>query len=252
MNETTYYYDNQIKRFVLQFCAIFAGMQVKVGKLDDTDERFISVPIHYGHSDRIVAAILADNVHTKPIRLPVMSAYISGIKLATERFHGIGGERRNTYTPVGGLVPDDTRVVHQRMPVPYDLNMELAIYASNTEQHFQILEQIFIVFDPKLNIQSTDGPFDWTRLTQVTLNDISVDTNYPIGTDRRIIQSSLQFTIPIWISAPADVRKDFIEKIFLRVGAVSTGAMDSFEIIAELDAQGLDYELVQDVSDLDI
>lgn len=273
IQKTAYYYDAQIRSYTLQFMAIFAGLQVQVGKLktgntvatpDPTCEdpnattdvpevleaRLISVPIHYGHSDRIVAAIVADNVQTKPIRLPVMSAVIKGIKLANERMHGQKVERRNAYVPVGGLVPDDIKVVHQYMPVPYDLTMELAVYASNTEQHFQILEQIFLLFDPHLNIQKNDAPFDWTRLTQVTLDDISVDTNYPIGTDRRIIQSTLSFIMPIWISAPADVRRDFVEKIFVRIGAVSTAAENSYDIIAELDAQGIDYELWMNAEDI--
>ena len=268
-----FYYDEQIKKYVLQFMAIFVGMQVKVGRLrtgaivdvpDPTcedpnatsqepeykEERLISVPVHYGHSDRVVASILADNTQTKPIRLPIMSAYIKGITLAKDRFHGIGVERRNAYTPVGGLVPDDTRVVHQRMPVPYDLSMELAIYASNTEQHFQILEQIFLLFDPKLNIQATDGVFDMSRLTQVVLDDVSLNTNYPIGNDRRIIQSELSFTVPIWISAPADIRKNIIEKIYMRIGAVSNTSATNFDIIAELDNQDLEYQLINSSDDL--
>lgn len=268
-----FYYDEQIKKFVLQFMAIFTGMQVRVGRLrtgatidvsDPTCEdpnatspqeeykesRLISVPVHYGDKDRVVAALLADNTQTKPIRLPAMSVVIKGIALGKDRFHGTGIERRNAYTPVGGLVPDDTKVVHQRMPVPYDLTMELAIYVSNTEQHFQLLEQIFLLFDPKLNIQATDGVFDWTRLTQVTLDDIGMNNNYPIGTDRRIIQSELTFTMPVWISAPADVRKNIIEKIYLRIGAVSNAAATNFDIIAELDGQNLDYELVNSSDDM--
>lgn len=269
----SYYYDAQIRSYVLQFMAIFTDMQVQIGKwasgntvtepaptCDDPnatvqveeikDERLISVPIHYGHQDRIVAAIFADNVQTKPIRLPVMSVMVKNFKLAPDRFHGLSAERRNVYTPVGGLIPDDTKVVHQRMPVPYDLDIELAIYTSNTDQHFQILEQIFLLFDPKINIQSDDGPFNWTRLTQVTLTDVNFNANYPIGTDRRITQTELGFTMPIWISAPADVRKDFIEKIFMRIGAVSAGAVTNFDILAELDGQGILYDVVGSTDDL--
>jgi hypothetical protein len=273
--KTAYYYDHQIRSFVLQFMAVFAGMQVQVGKLktggtvttpDPTcedpnataeipevlDERLISIPIHYGHSDRVVAAILTENVQTKPIRLPVMSAVIKGIKIAPDRMHGQLVERRNAYVPVGGLVPDDIKVVHQYMPVPYDLTMELAIYASNTEQHFQILEQIFMLFNPQLTIQKSDAPFDWTRMTKITLEDVNYDTNYPIGTDRRIIQSNLSFEMPVWIASPADVRKDFVEKIYVRIGAVSNAALTNYDIIAELDRQGINYELWFDADDLNI
>ncbi|TFG96647.1 hypothetical protein E4H12_10590 [Candidatus Thorarchaeota archaeon] len=250
IQDNAYYYDHQVRNYTLQFMAIFAGMQVMVGKMNDVEPRLISVPIHYGHQDRIVASILADNTQTKPMRLPVMSAYIKGIKMANERMHGQTAERRNTYIPVGGLVPDDIQVVHQYMPVPYDLTMELAMYVSNTEQHFQILEQIFMLFNPQLNIQKSDSPFDWTRLTQVTLDDINIDTIYPSMMERRIIQSSLSFTMPIWISAPADVRRDFVEKIFVRIGKIDDTNVSNYEILAQLDEQGIQYELWFDDSDL--
>jgi hypothetical protein len=227
--------------------AIFQGLQVQIGKRTSTDEPLIPVDIHYAHMDRVVASIIADNTQNKPLKLPIMSAYMSGLSIAMQRARGVGQERRNTYVPVGGLIPDDIEVVHQRMPVPYNLIMDLNIYTSNTNQHFQILEQILPIFDPSINIQTSDSPFDWTRLTKVELKDVQLDTNYPIGTDRRIIQSKLSFEMPIELDTPADIRRDFVEKIFLRVGAVNTsfGADNNYEIIAELDAQNIPYTLMQ-------
>lgn len=245
-----YYYDQQLKSYILQFMAIFSGLQVQIGKWNNKDERLISVPIHYGSQDRVVASIVAQNTQNTPLRLPVMSAYMRGINMAQNRMVGTGTERRKAYVPVGGLIPDDIEVIHQRKPVPYDLDMELAIYVSNSDQHFQILEQILPLFDPQLNIQTSDAPFDWTRLTHVLMTGISPDTTYPSGTDRRIIQSTLTFTIPIWIDTPADVRKDFVEKIYVRVGAVSTELTDSFEIVGDLDSQGIPYKLALDGSNI--
>lgn len=244
MRAEGYYYNAQITRYINQFMAIFQGLQVQVGKWNDRDEQLIPVDIHYAHPDRVVASLIANNTQNQPLRLPTMSAYVSGLTIAMNRARGVGVERRNTYTPVGGLIPDDMKVIHQRMPVPFDLSIDLNIYASNTNQHLQILEQILPLFDPSLNLQTSDAPFDWTRLTQVELKDISLDTNFPIGTDRRIIQSKITFDMPIEIDIPAEVRRDFVEKIFMRVGTVSTIAETNYEIIAELDSQGLPYDLV--------
>lgn len=239
-----YYYDGQITRYINQFMAIFQGLQVQVGKWHDREPSLVPVEIRYGHPDRVVASILAENTQNKPIKLPAMSAYISGFSLDMGRARGTGQERRNTFTPVGGLVPDDMRVIHQRMPVPYKLSVDLHIYASNTDQHFQMLEQILPLFEPQLNIQTSDAVFDWTRLSSVFLTDISVDSNFPIGTERRIIQSKLTFEMPVEIATPADVRRDFIERIYLRVGVVATDSDTNYEIIADLDAQGIPYELI--------
>lgn len=247
-----YYYDAQLKNYILQFMAIFSGLQVQIGKWNTQDERLISVPVHYGHMDRVVAAIMSENTQNKPLRLPMMSAYLRSFNIDPERMAGTGFERRQAYTPVGGLVPDDIKVIHQRKPVPYKLELDLSIYASNTDQHFQIVEQILPLFDPQLNIQTSDGIFDWTRLTHVMLKGISNDSNYPIGTDRRIVQSTMQFEMPVWIDTPADVRSDFIKRILVRIGTIDTDSNDSFEIIGDLDGQNIPYEVWQDVDTLNL
>jgi T4-like virus Myoviridae tail sheath stabiliser len=249
-----YYYNGQIRSYILQFMAIFTGLQVMVGKSDTQDERLIGVPIMYGHRDRIVAAIIAENTQNKPIRLPTMSAYMRTIDMAENMYAGVGVERRQTYVPVGGLVPDDMKVIYQRRALPFRVSMELAIMSSNTNQHFQILEQILPLFDPALNIQASDSIFDMTRLTSVKLVGINTDSNYPTGTENRIIQTTLTFEMIIYLDTPADVRKNVVEKIFMRIGAVASNASfdSNYEIIADLDAQGIDYTEVFNASeDLD-
>lgn len=264
-----YYYDNQLRKYILQFMAIFAGLQVKIGKRTTgattpvtdcdgnvtevpvvEDDRLITVPIYYGHMDRVVAAILAENTQNKMLRLPTMSAYIRGLDFKKEWQAGIGFEQRQSYLKTGGLLPDDVKVIHQRRPFPFELTIELNLYASNTDQHFQMLEQILLVFDPMLQIQTSDGLFDLGRMTHVELTGVSLNTNWPIGTDKRIVQSMLSFKMPIWMQTPADVRKDFVEKIFMRVGAVSDVSGGSYEIISDLDAEGVEYQLVISADDL--
>lgn len=265
-----YYYDKQLRKYILQFMAIFSGLQVSVGrrKTDDVvinrdcegnettepvvlEEALISVPIHYGGKDRVVAAILAENTQNKPLRLPLMSAYARGIDFNAQFATGLQTSRRQSYLPTGGIIPDDVEVVRQLKPVPYKLTMELAVYASNTDQHFQIMEQILMLFDPQMQIQTTDALFDWTKITHVKLESVNFDQNYPSGTDPRIIQSTLTFSMPVWLSAPADVRKEFVEKIYARIGAVSD-LSSSEQIIAELDAQEIEYSLLWDVNNLTI
>lgn len=245
-----YYYDHQLTTYVRQFMAIFTGLQVQVGKWQDQEERLISVPIAYGAKDRVVASIMAENTQNKPLRLPMLSAYVRNMRKDPSRMAGTGVQRRNTYTPVGGAVPDDTRVIHQRRAIPYVLDMELSIYVSNTDQHFQILENLLPIFDPELTIPTSDAIFDMKRLTSVILTSINFEQPYPSATNPRLIQSTLHFDLPIWIDTPAEVRKDFIEKVFVRIGAVSSGAVTHQQMIDDLDNQGLPYQLWADGSDV--
>lgn len=248
-----YWYNDQLKRYIIQFMTIFSGLQVQIGRNEQTgQESLIPVTIHYGNHDRVVAALMADNTQNKPIRLPMMTAYMQNLDIAPDLMHGIGVERRNSYVPTGGLLPDDVKVVHQRAPVPYRMTVQLGIYASNTDQHFQIVEQILMLFDPQLVIQISDAPFDWTRSTTVKLTSINIDQQYPIGTDRRIIQSTAMFEMPVYLGSPADVRADFIKTIHMRLGVVNNAIRESGDVIAALDDLGIDYEEIANGANIGI
>jgi hypothetical protein len=148
----------------------------------------------------------------------MMAVNMQGIELAPERRKGVGTIDRRQYLPAGGLFPEDLEVVYRLMPIPYNLNMELGIYASNTDQLHQILEQILLLFDPTVQIQKNDKALDWTRLTHVELTGINNEENYPMGQDKRIVQWSLNFTMPINLSAPMELRDNIIQEIILRIG----------------------------------
>ncbi len=247
----SYYYDEQLKRYLVQFMAVFADMQVQVGRNAENDPRLITVPVYGASKDRVVASIKAENTQNKLISLPSMSAYMVGIDQAPEMRKGVGQQRRQTFMPNGGLYPNDISVIEQRMPVPYKAQFELTLWASNQDQMNQMLEQILMVFNPQITLQTTDEAFDWTAITQIELTNISNDENMEAGADRRITRQTLTFEIPIYISAPADVHKRFVKDIFLRVGAVSNNATTNAQYIQELDDSGELYELTFSMDDIE-
>ncbi len=247
-----YYYDEQFRSYIVQFAAVFAGIKVMVGWNENREPTLISVPIKNASVDRVVGHIKGDNTQNKPLRLPLMSFSLSGIDQAADRRKGIGAIKRNTYMPTGGVFPDDLTVIYQRQPVPYIAQFELAIWASNQDQHMQIIEQIMTLFDPLVQIQTTDEIFDTTRLTTIELVDVRLEENLPQGTDRRMIQTKMGFLVPVYLSTPIDVRKNYIKDIYLRIGAIGADVSNSFDIISDLDAQGAEYEKVFTTDDIDI
>ena len=248
----SYYYNYQMRNYLLQFMAVFSDMQVSVGQNEDLSPRLIKVPVYGASKDRVVAAIKSENTQNKPIRLPAMSAWLYGIDQAPDMRKGIGGTRRQSYMPTGGLFPDDISVVEQRQPVPYKAQYELVLWSSNQDHNFQLLEQIMMLFNPQIQIQTSDDGFDWTKITQIELTDIQQDENMDAGGDRRISKTTLRFTMPIWIAAPVDVHQRYIKDIYLRVGAVSSGSVTNEQFVSDLDAQGIPYELKFSVDDVDI
>lgn len=227
-----FFYESQLRSYMLQFCSIFYGLRVKTGKGECDEAQFITVPIVIGHKDRVVAAVMAGNTTNRVFSLPTMAVHLQTLALAPERRRTPGLLHQQVTMPVGGVFPNDLTVVKRAMPVPYDATIELTIYTSNTDQLHQILEQVLVLFNPDIQIQKSDGPFDWTKLTRVELMDISNEENYPSGNDRRIIQWSLSFQMPIYLSIPMGVKDDLVRKIIIQIGDV--GSME----INEVDVSG--------------
>ncbi len=242
----SYYYNAQLEKAILAFSGVFMGIQVKTGKNGCEDIATMTVPLRYGSGDRVVEAIGGHNTQNSPHSLPMLSCYMMGMTLANERMHGVGGVDRRAVLEAGGVFPDDVKSIHRVMPVPYTLNMELSIYASNTNQLFQILEQILILFDYDLQLQFNDAPYDWGKITKMTLTGITNEENHPAGIDRRMLVWTLSFDFYIWLSPPMDVRQGLIREINIRIGD-----LDSI-VLNEIDANGelVPFSIVYDVMTL--
>ena len=93
------------------------------------------------------------------------------------------------------------------------------MWTSNTNQKFQLFEQIATLFNPSLEIQSTDNYIDWTSLSVVNLESVNFTSRtIPSGTENPIDIMSMKFSLPIWISSPAKVKKlGVVEKIIFSV-----------------------------------
>ena len=228
-----FFYEGQLKSYLIQFCNIFSGLKVQTGKGECDVPEFMSVPIVIGSRDRVVAAIQAGNTQNRPFALPIMAANMQGLELNPER-KGVGVVDARTFLPQGGVFPDDLRTVKRVMPIPYVMSVDLAICTSNTMQTHQILEQLLMLFDPTLQIQTSDAAFDWTKITSVELVGISNEENYPAASDRRVINWTLSFRIPIYISAPVDVRDEVVRKIVIQIGDLDQFVLREFNDDGEL------------------
>ena len=241
-----YFYEGQLRTYLLQFCNIFAGLRVQTGKGVCGEEEYITVPVVIGNRDRVVAAIQAGNTQNKPFALPAMSVHMSSLSLNTNR-KGIGVVDKKAFLPAGGVYPDDLKVLSRVMPIPYIMTVELSICASNTQQSHQMLEQILMLFDPDLQIQTSDAAFDWTKLSSVELISINNEENYPAGGDKRVISWTLSFEIPIFIASPADVRDEVVRKIYITIGDLTGFTVGEFDSDGNL----VPFETVYGHADVD-
>lgn len=238
-----YFCQQQIKKHVVQFMEIFRGTEVLTGINASGEIETIQVPIMYGSMDRSAAAILAKNTQNVPLRLPVMSANVSSLALTPERFKGIDTEKTMAYTPLGGVFPQDTVTVSQIAAIPFTMSMELHIFSNNTDTRWQILEQILVLFNPSIQIQTSDSKFDGSKITKVDLTGITSGETIPQGPERRLIVDTLTFDVIIYLVAPSKIRDDRIKDIKLRVGMVSDVSL--FEEIPDSELLKMDINVME-------
>ncbi len=169
-----FFYDNQIRRFLLQFVRMFSNFQIESGAPDNTGVRdLITVPVRYGDMSRNAAAILRENSENKVIGAPLMSCYINALKYSRERVQEpnfvdklhVRQRKYNSSTKTYSRTQSNAVTVERHMPVPYDLTMNLDIWTSNTEMKLQLMEQMLCLFNPSLEIQSTDNYVDRPSLS---------------------------------------------------------------------------------------
>ena len=208
-----YFYDGQIRRYVTQFMRVFIGFKYKAG-----DGTLSHVPVMYGDMTRQVASIIKDNSENKMSTVPRIACYISGLEMDTTRladasfvsklhikeraWEGVDGEvEYNNFQGAG-------YTVERLMPTPFKLSMKADIWTSNTDQKLQLMEQILVLFNPSLEIQTTDNYIDWTSLSVIDLATLNFSSRtIPQGNDTEIDICSVEFKMPIYISPPAKVKK---------------------------------------------
>ena len=212
-----FFYDEQIRRFLLQFTRIFSGFQVEYGREENSENAaLLRVPVRYGDASRNAQNIIQENSRNSMPASPMMTFYISALdydrpRMQDPTFVSKIAVRQRTYdesTETYETTQGNAFTIERIMPVPYKLGITLDIWTSNTNQKLQLLEQILTLFNPSLEIQSTDNYIDWTSLSIVELESNTwTSRTIPVGAQDTIDISTLKFNLPIWISPPAKVRK---------------------------------------------
>jgi hypothetical protein len=238
----SFFYDEQIRRFLLQFARIFSNFQVAYGRNQaGVDDTLVRVPVRYGDASRQAQTIIQQNSANDMPSTPLMTFYITALEYDRPRIQEPNfvsniqvrqrayDEATDSYETTQG----NAFTIERLMPVPYKLTIALDIWTSNTNQKMQILEQIMVLFNPSLEIQSTDNYIDWTSMTTCDLERVNWSSRViPVNAENPIDIATLTFSIPIWISSPAKVKKlGVVERIVASVfdsrGDASNAILDN-------------------------
>jgi len=206
-----FFYDGQIRKYLTQIIRVMAGFSVQ-----DGTGKLKSIPVTYGDLTRQVSSIMRENSENKLPTVPRISVYITNLEIDRTRTSDATfvdkvnirerayDENNNEYLNTQGK----NYTVERLYPAPFNLSVNVDVWASNTEQKLQILEQILVLFRPSLELQTTDNYVDWTSLTVLHLTDIRWSSRtIPVGIDNEIDICTMSFETPIFITPPAKVKK---------------------------------------------
>jgi len=194
----TYSYHGIIKKTVVAFGTLFNNIEIRRSQGSKTE--VMKVPLAYGPKDKFLARLrqLGD-LTTKDqvqITLPRIAFEIQAI----------------TYDPTRKLSP--TQYIRNTtaagannkgfMPIPYNINFELAILSKNQDDALQILEQVLPFFQPSFNITMNLVPeLGEKRDYPITLSSIDYDDQYEGDYDtRRTLIYTLQFVAKTFLYGP--------------------------------------------------
>ena len=260
-----YFYDKQLRRYIQQFIRIFAGFQVAMNVDAEGNIVYQTVPVRYGDVSRMAEHIVRENSENMLQTTPFISCHVTGLEPAPNMrtfpqfeetvpvYEKKYNETTNTYENEVG----NAYSIQRHQPVPYMLTMQTDLWTSNTEQKLQMLEQILVLFNPTLNIHTSNNAMDWSTLSYVELISSTWSMRaIPSGVDDIIDISTMTFTMPVLINPPAKVIKnsvihtiiDNIEDVdanalsALRLGNDYTPLFTSFKVVT-LDALKMKFEV---------
>ena len=199
-----YFYNEILRRTIVAFGTLFNGITVK--QTDST----IRVPLAYGPTQKFLARLeqAPDLNKSTAITLPRMSFEFTGLtydpsrKVTTTQQYTVkdpdnGSESKKTY-----------------MPVPYNMQFELAIMCKLNDDALQITEQILPYFQPAYNVSvNLVGAINEKRDIPIVLENISFTDEYEGDfTTRRVLMYTFNFIAKTYLFGPVAESTDGLIK----------------------------------------
>jgi len=194
----TYFYHSTIGNIVKIFGNLFNNIHVHRFNSSGTTVQDIVVPIMFAPRERYLSVLNRESTSTS-VNLPVMSFEITGLTYDTTRKTS---SINKIVRPITGN-PDTSSYAYNS--VPYDINITLNIFARNSIDGYQIIEQIAPFFSPEISQTIEMIPdLDINRDIPIILNSISPSEEYEFGEDPETKKFvwSLEFTSKIEFFGP--------------------------------------------------
>ena len=200
-----YFYNEILRRTIIGFGTLFNGISVK------QDSQEIRVPLAYGPTQKFLARLTQSPDLSKgtAITLPRMSFEFTGLTYDPTR--------KVTTTQQFSVKDPTTGEISKKayMPVPYNMQFELAVMTKLNDDALQIVEQILPYFQPSYNLTvNLVGSINEKRDIPIILENITMQDDYEGDFEsRRVLLYTLRFTAKTYLFGPvSDASKDIITR----------------------------------------
>ena len=204
-----YFYNEILRKTIISFGTLFNGITIK------QDGSTVKVPLAYGPTQKFLARLdQAPNLsQATQISLPRMSFEFTGMTYDSSR-------KVTTTQTIAVKNPDDgTDIKKVFMPVPYNMQFELAIMCKLNDDALQIVEQILPYFQPQYNLTiNLVSLINEKKDVPVVLENITMQDEYEGDfTSRRVLYYTLRFTAKTYLFGPVtSASKDIIKTASVR------------------------------------
>ena len=217
-----YFYNEIFRRTIISFGSLFNDIEIKQEDSSGNVNNQFRVPLAYGPTQKFLARInqSPDLNKSVSLSLPRMSFEFVGLTYDPSR------KVTQTQKFKKALTSNKSSIQTAYMPVPYNMEFELAIMTKLNDDMLQIVEQILPYFQPaytmSVNLVESIGE---KRDIPVTLESINMDDDYEGDfTTRRALVYTLRFSAKTYLFGPVSTAtNDIIKKVSIGYVAGSTG-----------------------------
>ena len=201
-----YFYNEILRRTIIGFGTLFNGISIK------QDGSPLRVPLAYGPTQKFLARLTQspDLNKATSLSLPRMSFEFTGLTYDPSR--KVTTTQKIVVQNPDSSTPDEKKVY---MPVPYNMQFELAVMCKLNDDALQIVEQILPYFQPSYNLTvNLVGSIKEKRDIPIVLENITMQDDYEGDFEsRRVLLYTLRFTAKTYLFGPVtDASKDIITK----------------------------------------
>ena len=164
----TYSYNEIFRKTIIAFGTMFNNIEIR------RQDEVMKVPLAYGPKQKFLARLDQNPDPTNKrvqITLPRISFEISGV--------GYDPARKVSPTQKVKIKKDGSSNYNVYMPVPYNLDFEMAIISKNQDDGLQILEQVLPFFQPHYNLSvKLLSSMNEVKDVPVVLNNLDYEDDY--------------------------------------------------------------------------